>query len=171
MVCLVILRVGIGWQLLYEGLWKIDTLSSPTPWTSDGYLKSSQGPMRGIFRAMTGDPDDKAWLDEKIVAARWDSWKQRFAKHYGLDEKQVGRLNQMIDGASVYAATISTPPKTAARREGVARESASLPADLRRRARLLHRNRRGVGCLRKLARALSRVVNRTRPPDPVVTRE
>ena len=47
-VCLVILRVGIGWQLLYEGLWKIDTLSSPTPWTSDGYLKSSQGPMRGI---------------------------------------------------------------------------------------------------------------------------
>ncbi len=29
-VLLVILRVGIGWQLLYEGLWKIDTLSSQT---------------------------------------------------------------------------------------------------------------------------------------------
>lgn len=109
-VCLVILRVGIGWQLLYEGFWKIDTFSSPTPWTSDGYLKSSQGPMRVVFRAMTGDPDDKTWLDEDTVAARWDSWKQRFAKHYGLDEKQVGKLNQLVDGASSFAASLETLP-------------------------------------------------------------
>lgn len=38
-VLLVVLRVGIGWQLLYEGFWKIDTFSSQSPWTSDGYLK------------------------------------------------------------------------------------------------------------------------------------
>ena len=113
-ICLVVLRVGIGWQLLYEGLWKIDTLSSSSPWTSDGYLKSSQGPMRNIFRAMTGDPNDQAWLDEDAVVARWDTWKHRFARHYGLDEKQVGRLNQLVDGSSVYAATIATPPNTAA---------------------------------------------------------
>ncbi len=109
-VCLVALRIGIGWQLLYEGLWKIDTFSSQAPWTSDGYLKSSQGPMRSVFRAMTGDPDDKAWLDATVVAARWDSWKQRFAKHYGLDEKQIGRLNQLIDGARAYAASLQALP-------------------------------------------------------------
>ena len=33
-ILLVVLRLAIGWQLLYEGLWKIDTLKSPRPWTS-----------------------------------------------------------------------------------------------------------------------------------------
>ena len=47
-ILLVVLRVGIGWQLLYEGMWKINTLSTQTPWTSDGYLKSAQGPFRGL---------------------------------------------------------------------------------------------------------------------------
>jgi hypothetical protein len=86
-VLLVVLRLGLGWQLLYEGLWKIDTLGTSYPWSSDGYLKSAQGPMRDVFRAMTGDPDDKSWLDEELVAKRWDQWKSRFAAHYGLDDK------------------------------------------------------------------------------------
>ena len=55
--------LGIGWQLLYEGMWKINTLSTQSPWSSDGYLKSAQGPFRGLFRSMSGDPDDKSWLD------------------------------------------------------------------------------------------------------------
>ena len=35
-VLLVVLRLGIGWQLLYEGLGKVNTLDSPTPWTAAG---------------------------------------------------------------------------------------------------------------------------------------
>ncbi len=110
-VLLVVLRLGLGWQLLYEGLWKIDTLKSSSPWSSDGYLKSAQGPMRNFFRAMTGDPDDKAWLDEELVAQRWDQWKARFISHYGLDEKQAGRLNAMIDGASAFVSPLDTLPE------------------------------------------------------------
>lgn len=109
-VLLVVLRLGLGWQLLYEGLWKIDTLSTPYPWSSDGYLKSAQGPMRNVFRAMTGDPDDKSWLDEATVAARWDQWKNRFAGHYGLDEKQVARLNALIDGPTAFVAPLEALP-------------------------------------------------------------
>jgi len=30
-VLLVLLRVSIGWQFLYEGLWKWDTMDSPKP--------------------------------------------------------------------------------------------------------------------------------------------
>ena len=74
MVLLVGLRMAIGWQLLYEGLWKIDTLDSPRPWTAEGYLKNSQGPVRSFFREMTGDPSDYNWLDYESVAARWDVW-------------------------------------------------------------------------------------------------
>ena len=42
-VLIVVLRLSIGWQLLYEGLWKIDTLKTPKPWTSAGYLKELRG--------------------------------------------------------------------------------------------------------------------------------
>ena len=43
---LVGLRMFIGWQFLYEGMWKLDTLDSPRPWTSAGYLKNAQGRKR-----------------------------------------------------------------------------------------------------------------------------
>jgi uncharacterized membrane protein YphA (DoxX/SURF4 family) len=110
-VLLVVLRVGIGWQLLYEGLWKIDTLSSQSPWSSDGYLKSAQGPMRNLFRAMTGDPDDKSWIDAETVAQRWDQWKNRFASHYGLNESQSARLTTLLDGAPAFAAALDSLPE------------------------------------------------------------
>jgi uncharacterized membrane protein YphA (DoxX/SURF4 family) len=110
-ILLVVLRLGLGWQLLYEGLWKIDTLGTTTPWSSDGYLKSAQGPMRNVFRAMTGDPDDKQWLDEELVAARWDKWKNRFIAHYGLDERQVTRLNNLTDGATAFVAPLEALPE------------------------------------------------------------
>ena len=97
-VLLVVLRLGIGWQLLYEGLWKIDTLRTPKPWTSAGYLKNSTGPLRTTFRKMAGDPDDLAWLDYDTVANRWTDWAQRFKDHYRLDEDQAGRLNGLLYG-------------------------------------------------------------------------
>jgi hypothetical protein len=72
---LVVLRLSIGWQLLYEGLWKIQSLGTPNPWSAEGYLKNSQGPMRPVFRALTGDPNDTQWLDPDVVASRWDAWR------------------------------------------------------------------------------------------------
>ena len=107
---LVVLRLSIGWQLLYEGLWKIKTLSTPTPWSSEGYLKNSQGPLRNTFRALTGDPDDLLWLDENLVSARWDDWNLRFTNHYGLSDGQKSRLNQMVDGASAFAVPLEVLP-------------------------------------------------------------
>lgn len=110
-IFLVVLRLGIGWQLLYEGLWKINTQSTPTPWSAEGYLKNAQGPMRDVFRTMAGDPDDKSWLDPDTVSARWDAWKQRFSRHYGLNESQQGALTRLIDGAAEYAAQLEKLPE------------------------------------------------------------
>ena len=31
---LVILRIAIGWQFLYEGLWKFQSRQTARPWTS-----------------------------------------------------------------------------------------------------------------------------------------
>lgn len=95
---LVVLRLAIGWQLLYEGLWKIDKLNSPRPWTSAGYLKNSTGPLRDTFREMAGDPDELKWLDYDAMATKWQNWASRFQKHYRLDEKQQASLYRLMNG-------------------------------------------------------------------------
>lgn len=105
-VLVVILRLSIGWQLLYEGLWKYDTLDSAAPWTAEGYLRVSQGPFRDRFRAMTGDPDDLSWLDHEQMTQRWANWRQRFSAHYQLDEGQQKELAKLID-APVVPTTVS----------------------------------------------------------------
>ncbi|MEZ6059660.1 MAG: hypothetical protein R3C19_04795 [Planctomycetaceae bacterium] len=98
-VLLVVLRLAIGWHLLYEGLWKINTLSTATPWTSAGYLKNSAGPMRDTFRSMAGDPNDLDWLNYDTVSARWDDWAARFRSHYQLTDNQAGSLYRLIEGS------------------------------------------------------------------------
>ena len=99
-VLLVCLRLAIGWQLLYEGLWKINTLNTPKPWTSAGYLKNSEGPLRDQFRKMAGDPDELDWLNFDVVAARWDRWAARFNSHYQLNEKQLTALRRLLYGSA-----------------------------------------------------------------------
>lgn len=95
---LVVLRLAIGWQLLYEGLWKISTLDTAKPWSSAGYLKNAVGPMRDTFREMSGDPDELGWLDYETVASRWKKWASDFQTHYGLTKDQSSRLNGMLYG-------------------------------------------------------------------------
>ena len=100
-VLLVVLRLSIGWQLLYEGMWKIDTLHTAKPWSSAGYLKNSVGPMRDTFRKMAGDPDELGWLDYETMKGRWTSWADRFSSHYRLDERQQKSLNELLNGRTV----------------------------------------------------------------------
>lgn len=99
-ILLVVLRLAIGWQLLYEGLWKLNTQDTARPWTSSGYLKNSEGPLRDTFRTMAGDPDDLDWLNYDIVAARWDDWAERFRSNYNLSEKQASSLNRILNGSA-----------------------------------------------------------------------
>ncbi|MCF8346433.1 MAG: DoxX family membrane protein [Bacteroidales bacterium] len=50
---LVILRVAIGWHLLYEGVIK---LMNPN-WSSVGYLLDSKGWFAGVFHSIAANPD------------------------------------------------------------------------------------------------------------------
>lgn len=123
---LVTLRLMIGWQLLYEGFWKIKTLKSPTPWTAAGYLKNSKGPMRDYFRDLAGDADELSWIEAKPidpdakdkrywvpgVERQWDDWQKRFASHYGLSDRQKARLDQWINGSKTYAVELAELPSS-----------------------------------------------------------
>jgi len=99
---IVVLRIAIGWQFLYEGLWKYSTLKSNSPWSAEGYLKAAQGPLRDTFRSMTGDPDDFGWLDYDRMSAKWDNWAARFNTFYGLSEAQQAQLSRLLDPAASY---------------------------------------------------------------------
>jgi uncharacterized membrane protein YphA (DoxX/SURF4 family) len=115
-IFLVLLRMSIGWQFLYEGLWKYDTLDTAQPWTSEGYLKNAQGPFRDHFRNMTGDPDDLNWLDYEYMGGKdgkWDRWRDRFIAHYGLNEGQVAKLNELLDGKPRHAVPLEEVPESA----------------------------------------------------------
>jgi thiosulfate dehydrogenase [quinone] large subunit len=56
---LVILRVAIGWHLLYEGIVK---LANPN-WSSVGYLMDSEGIFAGMFQSWAANPDVLNVLD------------------------------------------------------------------------------------------------------------
>lgn len=107
----VLLRMSIGWQFLYEGLWKIDSLDTSDPWTAEGYLKNARGPFRDVFRSLTGDPDDLSWLDYDSVSGRWGAWQQRFVQHYRLSEQQQRRLNEIVNGPEDYRAVLKELPE------------------------------------------------------------
>ena len=93
---IVILRMAIGWQFLYEGLWKLDTQGTPNAWSAEGYLKNARGPFRDFFRNLTGDPNDLNWLDYDRLAARWDRWQREFENHYLLSPAEVEQHREEI---------------------------------------------------------------------------
>ena len=108
-VFLVLLRICIGWQFLYEGLWKYQTQSTGNPWTAKGYLMNAQGPFRWYFRGLVDDPDDLNWLDYEHMKDDWDTWKERFISHYELDEEQQQSLNELLYGLERYEVKIRLP--------------------------------------------------------------
>lgn len=111
-VFLVALRLSIGWQFLYEGLWKINTLGTATPWTAEGFLKNSEGPLRNFFREkMAEDPNDFRWLDQQWVENRWDRWADRFIAHYQLDDADQKRLRTMLNGETDFRAVLKALPE------------------------------------------------------------
>ncbi len=108
---LVLLRIAIGWQFLYEGLWKFQSRQTARPWTSAGYLRNSQGPFRDVFRGLTGDPDELNWLNADWVGSRWDKWHTKFAAVHGLDKSQLARLDRLIDGPADFRAELKALPE------------------------------------------------------------
>jgi hypothetical protein len=108
----VLLRLAIGWQFVYEGLWKLNTFSTAKPWTSAGYLRNARGPLRNLYREMTGDPDDMHWLDYDQVAARLDTYRDAFViQHPDLTESQKLRLSDMLDGPAQFSAPLAQLPE------------------------------------------------------------
>ncbi len=90
---LVLLRVGIGWHLCYEGIWKLKEGN----WRATGYLLASVGPLRSIFVNMVDDPDGFDRLTKEDLSRRMDARYDTAVRHYGLDEKQQKILKDFVE--------------------------------------------------------------------------
>lgn len=110
-VLIVLLRLSIGWQFLYEGIWKLRSMSTAEPWSAEGYLKNAQGPFRSFYHSLLGDPYDLNWLDPEWVERRWTQWYETFVRHYGLNERQQARLRQLLFGSKEFVAPLERLPE------------------------------------------------------------
>ncbi len=133
---LILLRVAIGWHLLFAGVAKFHADYRG----SEGFLRESTGPLAPFYQWLIGD----RLVDEyavqplpagadpattplykrlpKALADEWETYFDRFADHYGLSEAQRqqarGRLEQemdrtvawMLNGTKVVKRTTAVGP-------------------------------------------------------------
>jgi uncharacterized membrane protein YphA (DoxX/SURF4 family) len=126
---LVLLRLAIGWHFLFEGIEKIQSVQTgPTetnrPWTSEAYLREAAGPLVGYFRSQFGDPDEAALARLTVqplppgqdpsrvpahtrmppeLARDWDTYFERFVRHYPLNDEQRELAKIKLDQAKEQA--------------------------------------------------------------------
>lgn len=84
--CLVLLRISIGWHLLYEGLYKVDLARSGQPWSAASYLGNAEGPFAKLFQHLSDSaksPTQKKF-DDEVMQLRWQQDLQRFVRFYDL---------------------------------------------------------------------------------------
>ena len=73
---LVLLRFAIGWHLLYEGLYKLNTYSTNDPWSAAVYLQNSEGPLSESFRGFVEASDPGNIFERQAIARRWRKLSQ-----------------------------------------------------------------------------------------------
>lgn len=109
---LVLLRVAIGWQFLYEGIWKLNTQNTSRPWTAEGYLANARGPFRDLFRNKLDDPDGLKKLDYDHMIREWDAWHAAFLAQYpDLDDRQKAEVANMLNGPQLFAQNLAKLPE------------------------------------------------------------
>ena len=127
-ICLVLLRIAIGWHFLFEGLEKVRTRAiGPTdtnrPFSSAGYFREATGPIGGLMRGIVGDPyeetralfalpklpegaKDKPYANLPPALERdWDDYTKRFIAFYQLDEEQQKKAATILQQAKSNAFT------------------------------------------------------------------
>ena len=92
-ICLVALRLGVGWHFFMEGADKIHG-----NWSSVGFLSNAKGPLADTYKTFVWDVDGRYRLNLKTTLEAWDQFRARAVAHYGFDaaqtKKAVGVLKQ-----------------------------------------------------------------------------
>lgn len=83
---LVLLRIGIGWHFLYEGLWKAQAVPA---FSSEPYWRAAKGPLAPLYQQlMLPDLYGEERLDYETMSTRWKSLLEQFKAKYKLSPEQ-----------------------------------------------------------------------------------
>lgn len=91
-VALVVLRIGIGWHFMYQGLAK---LTNPD-FSSRGYISQAKGPLADRYLALLPDYYGHERLDAEKVLAQWNAALGRATKHFGYSPRQTGEAEKLL---------------------------------------------------------------------------
>jgi uncharacterized membrane protein YphA (DoxX/SURF4 family) len=86
------LRVVVGLHFVHEGWTK---LQRPQPFSA-AFFSSAKGPLAKWYHALVWDPDGLFRLDLDATLAQWDDYRQRIVNHYGLDEAQQKKAEEIV---------------------------------------------------------------------------
>ena len=105
---LVLLRTAIGWHFLTEGLEKVDPPDGK-PFTAEGYLRNSAGPLAPEFRKMVADSSGLERLSRDdsgrpaLLKSRWREQLDQFASHYKLSGEQKAKAEALLAETATQA--------------------------------------------------------------------
>ncbi len=113
---LVLLRIAIGWHLMYEGLQKI--LSTPEgkhylgryfeptkgpSFSSEGYQRNATGPFARQFRSLIPDVDSRDALNIDRLKDSWLAEQRRVANYYAFDTEQQEQAGKELTARETLA--------------------------------------------------------------------
>jgi uncharacterized membrane protein YphA (DoxX/SURF4 family) len=94
---MIMLRIAIGWHLLYEGYSKISsTLDGKKPFSAEMYLRQSTGPLRFYFRGLVDDFHGIGQLEASKVENVWDSYLREQVQTHRLSVDSVKELETTL---------------------------------------------------------------------------
>jgi uncharacterized membrane protein YphA (DoxX/SURF4 family) len=116
---LVLLRIAIGWHLMYEGIQKIMStpegkssfigrLFVPTAgpsFSSEGYQRNATGPFADQFRNLIPDVDSRRTLSPGDLVDQWYNEMLRIGNHFIFDKSQQAKADELLDQYEAQAVT------------------------------------------------------------------
>ena len=108
---LIVLRTAIGWHFLYEGTQKILSTTEGKnsilarafpvpegpPFSSEGYLRNSTGPLAATFRDLIPDVASRRMLKYDALDDDWSLMVSRVEDHYRFDEAQKAEAIKALE--------------------------------------------------------------------------
>ncbi|MEO2021465.1 MAG: hypothetical protein ABGX05_06525 [Pirellulaceae bacterium] len=100
-IALVALRIGTGWHFFREGTTKLQQGN----FSSARFLSSARGPLAGFFQGLVWDADGrirlgyeqaKGTVSADPMVERWNDYRARAVKRFGLDEKKAKVAEQAM---------------------------------------------------------------------------
>jgi uncharacterized membrane protein YphA (DoxX/SURF4 family) len=100
-LCIVLLRIAIGWHFLFEGWEKLEsTLSGHEPFSAEVYLRNATGPLAPYFRGMLPDVNGLALLDPARLKSAWSEEVERISDAYGFTADQRTKAQELLEASS-----------------------------------------------------------------------